>query len=162
MAFMKKDVNLGLLVLIVVSILLFSGFSVYYQTTFKDVSLEYREKLEQLSDVTNQLSTKRQELNETYSLRVKAEQDKQTLDVQYNEVRNENEQLSADNSNLRSEISSTKSELGEKTAQLSATQSLLVQTQSDLSSARSRISSLNNDIDRICGKLAEGESDPDC
>ena len=82
MTFMKKDVNLGLLVLIIASVLLFSGFSVYYQTAFKDVSLEYQEKLGQLSEVTEQLSSKRQELNETYSMRVKAEQDKQTLDAQ--------------------------------------------------------------------------------
>ncbi|MDP6265645.1 MAG: hypothetical protein QF584_02645, partial [Candidatus Woesearchaeota archaeon] len=78
MSFMKRDVNLGLLILIIVSIVLFSGFSVYYETSFKDVSLEYQEKLEQLSQVTKELVTKRQELNETYSLRVKAEQDKQT------------------------------------------------------------------------------------
>ncbi|MBU3896298.1 hypothetical protein KKG36_03245, partial [Patescibacteria group bacterium] len=84
---MKKDVNFGLLVLIIASIILFSGFSVYYQTTFKDVSLEYKEKLEQLSKVTTELSTQKQALNETYSLRIKAEQDKKTLDSRYNEVR---------------------------------------------------------------------------
>ena len=86
MTFMKKDVNFGLLVLIIVSILLFSGFSVYYQTTFKDVSLEYGEKLEQLSDVTNQLSSKRQELNETYTLRIKAETDKKKRYVNYEQL----------------------------------------------------------------------------
>ena len=163
MTFMKKDVNFGLLVLIIASIILFSGFSVYYQTTFKDVSLEYKEKLEQLSKVTTELSTQKQALNETYSLRVKAEQDKKTLDSRYNEVRDENSNLITDNTNLRSEVSSTKSELGEKTSQLSATQSLLVSVQSELSSAKSRISSLNDDVDRICVKLvAAGGSDSDC
>ncbi len=163
MAFMKRDVNLGLLVLIVASILLFSGFSVYYQTTFKDVSLEYQEKLEQLSQVTTELSDKRQELNETYSLRVKAEQDKQTLDARYNEVRNENDNLKTDNTNLRSEVSSVKSELGEKTAQLDATKSLLAQVQVELSSYKSRVSSLKDDVNRICVKLlAAGGSDDDC
>ncbi len=81
MTFMKKDVNLGLLVLIIASVLLFSGFSVYYQTAFKDVSLEYQEKLGQLSDVTKQLSSKRQELNETYSQRLKKEQGPSALPV---------------------------------------------------------------------------------
>ena len=56
MAFMKKDVNLGLLVLIIVSIILFSGFTVYYQTAFRDISLEYETKLGQLNDVTKQLT----------------------------------------------------------------------------------------------------------
>ena len=163
MTFMKKDVNLGLLVLIIASILLFSGFSVYYQSAFKDVSLEYKEKLGQLSDVTKQLSSKRQELNETYSLRVKAEQDRQTLDVQYNEVRNENDNMKTDNTNLRSEVSSTKNELGEKTAQLAATQSSLIAANSEVSSLKSQKSNLKDDIDRICVKLiAVGGSDGDC
>ena len=42
MSFMKKDVNLGLLVLIVASIVLFAGFSVYYQSTFRDISMDYK------------------------------------------------------------------------------------------------------------------------
>ena len=40
--------------------------------------MEYKEKLEQLSKVTTELSTQKQALNETYSLRIKAEQDKET------------------------------------------------------------------------------------
>lgn len=163
MAFMKRDVNFGLLILIIASIILFSGFSVYYQTTFQDVSLEYKEKLEQLSRVTTELSTQKQALNETYTLRIKAEQDKQTLDIRYNEVRNENNNLIADNTNLRSEVSSTKSELGEKTAQLAATQSSLIAANSEISSLKSQKSNLKDDIDRICVKLiAAGESDGDC
>jgi len=170
MAFMKRDVNLGLLILIVVSIVLFSGFSVYYQTTFKDVSLEYQNKLNQLGQVTKELSSKRLELNETYSLRVKAEEDKKVLDQRYKDASDENVQLSGDNTNLRSEVSSTKSQLGEKTAELDATKTLLAQTQSSLSAANGEITSLKSqrsnlkdDRDRICVKLvALGGTDDDC
>ena len=112
MAFMKRDVNIGLLILIIASIIVFSGFTVYYQTTFKDVSLEYQSKLEQLGKVTQELSSKRLELNETYSLKKRAEEDRKKLDVRYKDVSYENEQLNADNSNLRSEVSSTTSQLG--------------------------------------------------
>ncbi|MCH8003937.1 MAG: hypothetical protein IH934_04885 [Nanoarchaeota archaeon] len=170
MAFMKRDVNLGLLILIIVSIVLFSGFSVYYQTTFKDVSLEYQNKLNQLGQVTKELSSKRLELNETYSLRVKAEEDKKVLDQRFNDVRDENTRISADNTNLRSEVSSTKSQLAEKSSQLDATKTLLAQTQSSLSAANGEItalksqrSNLKDDRDRICAKLiAAGGSDDDC
>ncbi|MDP6600136.1 MAG: hypothetical protein QF798_01735 [Candidatus Woesearchaeota archaeon] len=150
MSFMKRDVNLGLLILIIVSIVLFSGFSVYYETSFKDVSLEYQEKLEQLSQVTKELVTKRQELNETYSLRVKAEQDKQTLDARYNEVRGENDQLSTDNTNLRSEVINIKSDLAEKSAQLDVTRNLLAQTQSQLSSAEAERDKYRSRWDTVC------------
>ncbi|MBN4049160.1 hypothetical protein JYT91_00935 [archaeon AH-315-M20] len=147
---MKRDVNIGLLILIIASIIVFSGFSVYYQTTFKDVSLEYQNKLEQLGAVTKELSTQKQKLNETYSLRKKAEEDRKVLDVRYKDVRDENEKISADNTNLRSEITSTKSSLAEKTAKLSATENLLAQTQASLSAANSKISSLNSKLDVVC------------
>ena len=167
---MRRDVNLGLLILIIVAIILFSGFSVYYQTTFNSVSLDYQNKLDQLGKVTKELSTQKQKLNETYSQRVKIEEDKRTLDVRYKDVSDENEQLNDDNSNLRSEISSTKSQLAEKSAQLELTKNTLAKSQADLSSAKSDISSLKSkknrledDIDRICVKLiAAGGTDSDC
>ena len=170
MAFMKKDVNMGLLLLIIASIVLFSAFSVYYQTTFKDISLEYKTKLEQLSKVTQDLAVQRQALNETYSLKIKAEQDRQTLDARYNDVRDENDNLKSDNTNLRSEVSSTKSQLAEKSAELSAAQNLLAQVQTQLAAANSEITSLKSqrsslkaDIDRLCAKLvAAGGSDSEC
>ena len=136
MGVMKRDVNLGLLLLIIVSIVLFAGFSVYYHSSFKDVSLEYQTKLEELEKVTGELGVKRQELNETYSLRLKAEQDRSALDQSYKEVSDERNQLESDKNNLQSELSSTKNELGEKSAQLQATQNLLASTQSELGSGK--------------------------
>jgi len=157
MAFMKKDVNLGLLVLIIAAILVFSGFTVYYQTSFRDISLEYKTKLEQLQKVTKDLTTQKKELNETYSLKQKAEQDRKALDSGYREVRDENDQLKNDNSGLRSELSSTKSNLGEKTAKLEATQSILAQTQATLASANSKITSLKNDVSCLKDKADADE-----
>lgn len=163
MAFMKRDVNIGLLVLIIAAVIIFSSFSVYYQYTFKNVSLDYQNKLEQLGQVTTELSKQKQELNQTYSLRVKAEQDKNTLDVKYTEVRDENQQLSSDNTNLRLEVASTKSELSEKTAQLGATQNLLASTQSELSSVKSQRDRLENDLDDVCDALtAAGGTHDEC
>jgi len=166
MAYLKRDVNLGLLILIIASIILFSGFSVYYQTTFKEVSLEYQNKLNQLGKVTSELSSKRQELNETYSLRVIAEEDKKVLDERFKDVRDENEKISDDNTNLRSEVSSTKSQLAEKTAELDATKNLLSQTQTSLSAAKGEVSSLKsqrsdlkNEIDCLNTEAAKADAD---
>ena len=150
MAFMKRDVNIGLLILIIAAVIVFTSFSVYYQYTFKNVYLEYQNKLDQLGQITTELSKQKQELNQTYSLRVKVEEDKKTLDVKYTEVRDENQQLSSDNTNLRSEVASTKSELGEKTAQLGATQNLLASTQSELSSVKAQRDSYKSRLDNVC------------
>ena len=147
---MKRDVNIGLLILIIASIIVFSGFSVYYQTTFKDVSLEYQSKLEQLGTVTTELATQKQALNETYSLKKKAEQDREVLDVRYKDVRDEDEKISTDNTNLRLEITNTKNDLGVAQSDLENKKVQLAQTQADLSDANSRISSLNSKLDEVC------------
>lgn len=154
MAFMKRDVNIGLLILIIAAVIIFSSFSVYYQSTFKNVSLEYQNKLDQLGQITTELSKQKQELNQTYSLRTKAEEDKKTLDVKYTEVRDENQQLSGDNTNLRSEVSSAKSELAEKTVQLEATQNLLASTQSELGSVKAQRDSYKSRLDTLCAAYA--------
>ncbi|MDP6648264.1 MAG: hypothetical protein QGH34_02635 [Candidatus Woesearchaeota archaeon] len=142
MAFMKRDVNLGLLILIVFSIIIFSAFSVYYQTTFQDVSLEYQQKLEQLGKVTKELGTKRQELNETYSLKLKAEEDKRVLDQRYKEASDEN-------TGLRSDLISTKVQLAEKSSELVETQNSLAQREASLIAANSEIASKNSKIGNL-------------
>jgi chromosome segregation ATPase len=165
MAFIRRDVNFILLALIVASVLLFSGFSVYYQKSFKNVSLDYKDKLEMLNKVSRDLATQKQMLNETYSLRLKAEKDRKVLDQSYNQVRDENSRLENDKSSLQNELSSTKSQLGEKQAQLEATKNTLAQTQSDLASANSRITSLKNDLDEVCSdytSLNEGTEHEEC
>ncbi len=159
MAFMKKDVNVVLLVLIVASILIFSGFTVYYQTTFKDVSLEYKNKLEQLQKVTSDLSTQKQQLNETYALRVKAEQDKKALDQSYKDLSDERNQLESDKSSLETELLTTKSGLAEKSAQLQSTQSQLASTEAELSSAKSKVSSLNSKVDCLKKEVAKADAE---
>ena len=150
MAFMRRDVNLGLLLLIVVAILLFAGFSVYYQTTFKDISLEYKTKLEQLQQVSGQLAEKREELNETYALRVKAEQDREVLDERYKDVSDENGQLHTQVSLLQAEVSSAKSELASKTSEFDATKNLLASTQSELSSTKTQRDKYKSDLNDVC------------
>ena len=162
MAFMKRDVNIGLLILIIAAVIVFSSFSVYYQSTFKNVSLEYQNKLEQLGKITTELSKQKQELNQTSSLRVKAEEDRKTLDVKYTEVRDENQQLSGDNTNLRLEVASAKSELSEKTVQLEATQNLLASTQSELGTVKAQRDNYKNRLEDVCSTFAEGQEPDEC
>ena len=150
MPFMKHDVNIVLLFLIVVSILVFSGFTVYYQTTFKDVSLEYKEKLEQLQKVTSDLSTQKQQLNETYALRVKAEQDKRALDQSYKDLSDERNQLESDKASLQTELITTKGDLAEKGAQLQSTQNQLASTVAELGSVKAQRDSYKADLAEVC------------
>ena len=156
---MKKDVNIGLLILIIAAVLLFTGFSVYYQTTFKSISLEYKTKLEQLQKISSDLVSQKKELNETQASRIKAEQDKKALDQGYKTVSDENDQIKATNSNLQSELSSTKNDLGEKTAKLEATQNILAQTQASLATANSKVSILTKKVSCLKDEAAKADAD---
>ena len=170
MTFMKKNVNLGLLVLIVASLILFTGFAVYYQTTFKSITLEYNTKLEELQKVTKELGLQKQALNETYESRVKAEKDRSALDTKYKDLSDENLQLERDKTNLMVELTQTKSELAAVTVEFENKKALLAQVQSELASANSeiasknaRIDNLKDDIERLCTELiAKGGADSEC
>ncbi|MBL7054130.1 hypothetical protein ISS05_00035 [Candidatus Woesearchaeota archaeon] len=149
MAFMKKDVNLGLLLVIIATLLLFSGFTVYYQTNFKNVVSDYHNKLSQLEKVTSDLGQEKTKLNETYQLRVKAEKDVKALDSQYRLLGDERDQLEDAKNTLQSELGSTKTKLAEAQVQLSSAQSELSSTQDLLKTANAKISSLNSRIDDL-------------
>jgi chromosome segregation ATPase len=163
MAFMKKDVNLGLLLLIVATLLLFSGFTVYYQTNFKNVVTEYHTKLEQLKRVTEELNTEKAKLNETYQSRIKAEKDVKALDQQYRILSEERDQLEKDKNKLQAELLTTKATLAEVEADLSQTKTQLSQTQAELASKEIRIKNLKEDIDALCAVISSlGGSDSRC
>ena len=146
MAFMKKDVNLGLLLLIVATLLLFSGFTVYYQTNFRNVVDEYHTKLDELKTITTELGAEKTKLNETYQLRVKAEKDIKSLDTQYRLLSDERDDLENQRNSLQSELSSTKTSLAETKTKLSQTETTLTQTQTSLNAANVQISVLGSRI----------------
>ncbi len=155
MAFMKKDVNLGLILLIIATLLLFTGFTVFYQKNFKEVTTEYNDKLAQLNKVKQELENEKNRLNQTYELRVKAEKDVQALDSQYKQLSEERDQLESDKNTLQSELSSTKIQLASSKAELSQTQELLASVQTELSLSNSRLSSCNRKLDSICDKYPD-------
>lgn len=155
MGFIKKDVNFGLMLLIIASLLLFTGFSVYYQTNFKEVVSEYNTKLEELQKVTRELTKEKSKLNQTYELRVKAEKDISALDAQYRELSDERDQLDSDKRKLQTELSSTKTELSEAKVQLSQTKDTLAQTQAELSITNSRLRSCDDKLDDLCDKYPD-------
>ena len=151
MAVMKKDVNIGLLFLIVATLLMFSGFTVYYQTTFKNISQNYKVRLDELNSITKELEAKRSLLNET-SLQLKLKkQQEEGLNSKYSDVRSERDQLETDKKKLElnlaqtsADLAQTKNDLDKKTNQLANVQKQLEQERID---ADAKIAGLNSLID---------------
>jgi len=175
-----KDVNFGLFILILGTLITFAGFTVYFQNTFTNLSIEYHTKLGELEKVTNTLQNEKSRLNLTsYQLKIKAERETD-LSNKYDTIRSEKENLEKEKAELESELTKTKSDLNEKSSQLSSTKEKLESTESTLTTANAEIANLNtviaslntkvsslnqqisdndNKIDSLCAKLTElGES----
>jgi len=149
MAFMKKDVNLGLLLLIVAAILTFSGFTVYYQTSFKNLSKTYTNQLQELGKVTKDLEAKRGQLNET-SVQLQLKQQKEEdLSKKFVDTKSERDQLEDDKNKLTAELVNTKSQLAAASAELTSTKNTLSQTLADLAKKTADLANALSDVTRF-------------
>jgi flagellar motility protein MotE (MotC chaperone) len=101
---MKHNVNIGLLILIIAILFCFSAAAIYYQTTFKRVSNEYKVKLSELQKVTSTLLEKKVELAETSAK-------KESLTEKYSDIKSVKETLEDENSNLKKQLDDKKNEL---------------------------------------------------
>lgn len=172
MAYMKRNVNLGLLIVIVASLIMFIAFTIYFETQFKQKNSNIELKIKELEQVTNELGLKKRALNETSELKTKAETDRKALDAKYKDISDENLGLHQDNTNLRLELSQTKSDLAGKIDELEQNKVILAQTQQQLATANSeivsknaRISDLKDDKDAVCAAyttLNLGNAHPKC
>lgn len=160
MGYMKRNVNLGLLFLIVATLIAFAGFATYYQTTFFNLSTSYEDKVGKIDTLVETLSAEKTKLNQTsYQLQVKAEREKD-LSSKYDSLRDVKEQLELDKALLQTELTNTKSDLSSTKAELSATQSSLAVAENTIAdrdatiaSRDSEISSLNSQVSSLCSQV---------
>ena len=153
MAIMKRDVNLGLLLMIVAVLLMFSGFTVYYQTTFKNVSKSFEIKLNELEGVSKELESKRGQLNET-SLQLQLKKQKEEdLSQKFVETESQRSQLESDKKKLEVELANTKASLAQVSADLTNTKGLLA-AQAQLAQELNRqVLNLKSDVTRLDAKV---------
>lgn len=156
MSVMRRDVNLGLLLLIVAALIMFSGFTVYYQTTFKNLSATYNNQLQELGKVTKDLEEKRGALNETSVQLQLRQQKEEDLSKKFTDVRSERDQFESDKKKLDADLGSTKSSLSATLKELENTKTELDSTKSRLAAEiqlaqdlNSQVLSLKADVDRI-------------
>ncbi|MCK4521102.1 MAG: hypothetical protein KAU20_00890 [Nanoarchaeota archaeon] len=149
MTYMKRNVNFGLLILIIATLVCFSGFAVYYQTTFKDLSQEYKVKMSELQKISSTLLLKKAELAETT-------QDIGKLSEKYMDVKEEKEGLKDDVSNLESQKSSLIDQLEEKRKALETAEALATTYLGQRDTYKSKMDRYKSDIDDICDVLIAG------
>jgi len=146
MAYMKKNVNFGFFLLLAASIICLVGVSIYYQTTFKDLYLDYKEKIDALNEISSTLTSERDRLNQTsYQLMVKEEREEE-LSSQYSDIKQEKDKIQADKVKIQQQLQSTRAELYLAQTNLATAQAELASTKNELNSAKTTISSLNRKI----------------
>lgn len=100
MRFLKADVDLRLLILILVILTVFVGSSIYYQNKIEILQREYDEKVEHLKMLEEKLLLKEEKLNEITELKGLVEKDKEVLEISYLSLQSENQNLEVEKTNL--------------------------------------------------------------
>jgi len=145
--FLKKDVNKSLLEMIAFFLILFVGFTAYYE--FKTSSL-LKEKLrseEKLSEITSRLILEK--LNNSENLTQIALIDKALLEDRYEELLVEKEELKSEIEQLKAELDIKESELEYQNVKSSGpvAQFRLIQGKNE------EIRKLREKIDALCSRL---------
>ena len=152
MRFLKKDVNTSLIVLIIFFLVVFIGFTIYYETTLRDVLHIKSQSEQQLSQMTASLVLDK--FNNSDNLRKLALMDKALLEQKYNDLEKQNYKLKDEKSALQQEIILLKSEIEYQKVKLDGPveQFRLIQEKNE------QINQLQEKINVICTQLKQNNS----
>ena len=149
MAYMKRNVNFGFFFLLIATLISLAGLSIYYQTTFKDLYMDYKLKLDDLRNISSTLSTEKAKLEQTsQELNIKEEREKE-LSTQYTGLKTEKEKLEDEKASLQKQLAAKTSELTQKRAELFTAQAELSISKADLAAAMTTISGLRININNL-------------
>lgn len=163
LAFLKKDMNLKLIFLILALIIAIAGFSIFYQNKFKGISTDYENKTQQLEKITAKAVSEEAKVQEISQQQENIKQDKEALESRYNEITSENQALKKDLDSIRLELEKTKSELADKTSMFNLLQTRFDQVEGSLIKANDEISMLSAKVKELCSELeSAGKSNDEC
>jgi chromosome segregation ATPase len=155
MAYLKKNVNMLLLLLIVAVLGSLIGLTAYYQSSYSNISVSYGETIEQVNLLTKNLTLNRMALNNTLSeLKIKSE-DKSRLDRLYGELSSENEQLTQDLSNALQELSRTKADLATAQRNLFLAQEEITRKTNAIENYKKKVDELEEEISDLRSTICQ-------
>lgn len=104
MRFLKRDVNIALLFLVVFLLLLFVGSNIYYQRIIDNLAKDYSKKQQQLTEVTGKLILEETKANKISELKDITQENIEFFEKDYNKLTNENEILKTEKKVLEQKI----------------------------------------------------------
>lgn len=144
MAYMKRNVNIFLLLVIVIIVASLAALTTYYQSTYKNLGSKYDEKQKEIEKKIAELNALGGRLNQTSKeLGIKAEREEK-LGAQYTDVKTAKEKV-------EDELTDTQDALQKETLLRQSVQTQLQQAQYNLKIAQEEISDLRKEIDHFRG-----------
>ncbi|MFC1768427.1 coiled-coil domain-containing protein [Nanoarchaeota archaeon] len=146
MTIMKRDLNFTFLVLIIATLLIFVGFSTYYQVRFFNLTQSYDYKLSELEKVTSELKLSKNILNETSEeLEVRTER-ATDLQGKYSVLKDEKDKVTSERDKLTTDLKSTKEDLADRNAELILIQQDIDDLNVEIISLEANITEVEDDL----------------
>jgi chromosome segregation ATPase len=161
MSFMKRNVNFGLFLLIILIIGSFVGFSIYFQQKFSDLNTEYTIKRAEIDALSKNLADKQANLSQTsYKLQVQSERETE-IAGKYSSLQEQNDALKKEKQTLEEELAKKTAaynqkvlDLAKKEAELSIATTQITQLNTNVAKLTAESDSLKSDLSRVCTQLA--------
>ena len=144
--YLKKNVNLMLLALVLTVLIGTVAITTYFKSTYTEVSQNLESKSQQLQVVSSNFSQKISELNKTAAELQLKELDKDKLDQLYTELLKEKEKLDGELALTREKLTETINTLGETKAELSDANYNLMLQEDELADLNVKVQNLGNTI----------------
>jgi len=148
MSGMKRNMNLGLLILIIALLVCFSAASIYYQSTYKVLVKESKTKLSELQKVTSVLFEKKEELAETSAK-------KETLETKYTDIKTEKETIEDELDTTKTNLESARNELLQTKDELRREKDLSLTYLSQRDEYKSQSESFQSDLNSVCSDVQD-------
>jgi chromosome segregation ATPase len=159
LGFLKKDVNLKLISIILVLVIAITAFTILYDNRLENILTGYKNKAELLEAITAKAVSQEAEAYEISQSKETIQKDKEALEKNYNTINNENRALKKGLETLKTELQKTKSELTDKTEKFNLLQKRFYQVEGSLINANEELSRLSVKVNSLCDALESAGGD---
>ena len=149
MNYMKRNVNIFLLFLIVIMLGSFATFTVTWKNIEDDLQGDKSELVNLYTDTAENLALREAQLNVTLEEFAVKQTREQSLSDRYSDIRDVNAQLTLDLAQTRKDLADTELILEAAKQDVEAKEARIVTLQDDITDLNSQISSLKNEIEDL-------------
>jgi len=166
MSIMKKNINLGLFLLFIASLICLAAFTLVYQKTYSNLTEQYLDKAGKIENLVDTLGKQAELLRQTSSTLNETTQTKEIITEKYTTLKTGKEQTESDLAFAKKDLADTTTALDTAKASLkTALEELQRKTTElnnridDASALTSRINSYKSDYNTLCDSyIAAGGS----